>query len=253
MKRKMVLSIVIAMLTLITACGQQDFDSLVQVVSTPTYEHGGSEIQLQHEGIGPLEITPAPGNGARETVPTDGQIEGIVSSSGQRSTSETSGGDSGQIESIAPNGSASDQEASLQVIWLNFHDQEYSFSINYPNSYIILRETGIAMTGSPGAVIQVRFLDKQLASGDTAQLEISNFTITVFELGDLSLEAFIAKENQAAESETYTGRNMTGFRVIINQLLAPNEFYYFSADGFVYKLTPLGPYGQEMLSSFKIE
>lgn len=253
MKRKMVLIIVIAMLTLITACVQQDFDPLVQVESTPTYEHGGSEIQLQHEGIGPLEITPAPGNGTREAVPTDGQIEGIVSSSGQRSTSETSGGESGQIESIAPNGFASDQEASLQANWLTFHDQEYSFSINYPNSYKILRETGISMAGGPAAVLQVRFLDRQLASGDTAQLEISNFTITVFELGDQSLEAFIAKENQGAERETYTGRNMTGFRVIFSQLFAPNEFYYFSADGYVFKLTPLGPYGQEMLSSFKIE
>lgn len=253
MMRKMVLIIVIAMLTLITACVQQDFDPLVQVESTPTYEHGGSEIQLQHEGIGPLEITPAPGNGTREAVPTDGQIEGIVSSSGQRSTSETSGGESGQIESIAPNGFASDQEVSLQANWLTFHDQEYSFSINYPNSYKILRKTGISMAGGPAAVLQVRFLDRQLASGDTAQLEISNFTITVFELGDQSLEAFIAKENQGAERETYTGRNMTGFRVIFSQLFAPNEFYYFSADGYVFKLTPLGPYGQEMLSSFKIE
>jgi hypothetical protein len=47
--------------------------------------------------------------------------------------------------------------------------------------------------------------------------------------------------------------DLSGIRVYFKQLIAPNEFYYFSEHDYVYKLTPLGQYGQEMLQSFEIE
>jgi hypothetical protein len=253
MNRMMILIIGIAMLILITACVQNANDPLVQIVSTPTSEPGGNEVQLQYEGIGPLEITPAPGDGESAAAPSAGQVNGIISSSGQQSTNELSSGEPGQIESVAPGDFNFEQDASLPVNWLTYHDQEYSFSINYPDIYTILPETATSMEGDLAAVHQVRFLDIQLASGDATQFELPNFTITVFELGDQSLEAFVAKENQGGEVEAYTGRNLTGYRVYYNQLMAPNEFYYFSTNGYVYKLTPLGPNSQEMLHSFKIE
>lgn len=35
-------------------------------------------------------------------------------------------------------------------------------------------------------------------------------------------------------------------------MMAPNEFYFFASEKYVYRLTPLGPHGQEMLGSFEL-
>jgi hypothetical protein len=83
-------------------------------------------------------------------------------------------------------------------------------------------------------------------------LEIPKFNIEIVALGDQTLESFLDKYAAEAGREVYTQGNLTGFRVYFNRLSAPNEFYYFSNDGYVYRLTPLGKYSEDMLHSFKI-
>jgi hypothetical protein len=56
-----------------------------------------------------------------------------------------------------------------------------------------------------------------------------------------------------AERQVYSLGDLTGLRVYFNRLSAPNEFYYFTSHGYVYKLTPLGKYSDEMLQSFQIK
>ena len=42
------------------------------------------------------------------------------------------------------------------------------------------------------------------------------------------------------------------WRVAHRALMAPNTFYYVAGSKYVYRLTPLGPYSEEMLASFQL-
>jgi hypothetical protein len=100
---------------------------------------------------------------------------------------------------------------------------------------------------------EVRFLDEQLAGSYTAELEIPQFSIAIYNQGDQTLEAFLDANQVRGERELYTQNKLSGLRVSLNQMIAPNEFYYFTEHGYVYKLTPLSTYGQEILESFEIQ
>lgn len=245
--------IVFGLLFLATACVQQDIDSIAQSDSILTGEHEGDEIQLQHEGIGPLEITPGAGGGENEAEQPVNQVEGNISSSGKRSTGGSTSAEPGYVDSVAPDSSAQNPEESLTVAWLTYNDQVFSFSIEYPSFYTILPEASNSLDDDLAKVHQVRFQDIQLATGDTAGFELPNFTIEVFESGGMSLEEFIAQNEPDGVLEEYQANNLGGYRVSYNQLIAPNEFYYFSSNGYAYKLTPLGAYSLEMLDSFNIQ
>jgi hypothetical protein len=253
MTRTTIFIIVFGMLILSTACVQQDITTLAQSVITPAGEQGIDGIDLQHEGIGPLEITPDSSSANLPIDPAAGLDGGNISSSGERSAGEPVSGEPGQIDSVAPSGLTLEQDASQSVSWLTYRDQAYSFSIDYPDTYTILPETEPLNNADPELIQRVRFLDAQLAAGDTAELEPPNFTIGIYALGDQTLEAFINNDEDRGEREAYTLGNLSGFRVHFKQLIAPNEFFYFSEHGYVYKLTPLGLYSQEMLHSFQIE
>ncbi|MBY8999225.1 MAG: hypothetical protein KGD60_16075, partial [Candidatus Thorarchaeota archaeon] len=84
-------------------------------------------------------------------------------------------------------------EEDLQpaVSWLTYQDQDFHFSIAYPDTYTILPAQNSSAAGGPELLHVLRFLDHQLASGDTAEYEIPNFTIEVFDLGSLTLEKFL--------------------------------------------------------------
>jgi hypothetical protein len=253
MKRMTILIIVISLLILAPACVQGDFQPLTIRTDTPVSSQGDNDIELQPKGISPLEITLQPGGEVRASAPSSDQSGGNISSFGKLSGDKSANGEPGEIESLAPEGLTLEQEGNPPVNWLKYHDQAFSFTINYPETYTILPESAKSMGGDPAKVYQVRFLENQLAMGDTAEFEIPNFTIAVFELGNQSLETFVAKEEGGGERESFSIGNLTGFRVSFKQLIAPGEFYYFAGNGYVYKLTPLGPYSQEMLQSFQIE
>jgi hypothetical protein len=253
MNKAIIRIIIFGLFFLFTACVQQNLDSIVQDASTQISAQGGEGIQLQHEGIGPLEITPDPGGGESAAAPSADKIEGNISSSGKQSTSGSKNVEPGYVDSVAPSSLTLNQEESLTVVWLTYFDQAFSFSIIYPQTYTILPEFANSVIDDPVKVHQVRFQDIQLATGDSAEFELPTFTIEVFELGDQTLEAFIAQIEPGGHKEEYQVNNLNGFRVYYNQLIAPNEFYFFSANGYVYKLTPLGSYSQEMLHSFNIQ
>jgi hypothetical protein len=245
--------IVFGILLLTTACVQQDIDPPAQLAPTQNSEQGDDGIQLQYEGIGPLEITPDAGGGESAAASSADKMEGNISSSGKRSSSDSTSSEPGYVDSVAPDSSDLNQEESMTITWLTYNDQAFSFSIEYPSIYTILPETVNSVDDAPANIHQVRFQDIQLATGETAEFELANFTIDVFEPGDQSLEAFIAQKEPDGNIEAYQVNILNGFRVYYNLLIAPNEFYFFSANGYVYKLTPLGPYSQEMLHSFQIQ
>lgn len=253
MTRTTLFIIVSGIFLLTTACVQQDINTLSQSVITATGEQRKDEIDLQQEGIGPLEITPDSSKASQAIESSMDQMEGNISSSGERSAGEPVSEEPGKIDSIAPEGYTLDQEASQPVTWLTYQDQDYSFSIDYPDTYTILPENEPINEVKPELIHRVRFLDAQLASGDTAEYEPPNFTVEVYPIGSQTLESFIDNDVKGGNREAFTLGNLSGFRLYFIQLIAPNEFYYFSENGYVYKLTPLGPYSQEMLKSFQIE
>jgi hypothetical protein len=253
MNKKAIGIVVFGLLFLATACVQKDIDSPLQGASTATSEPGSNEIQLQYEGIGPLEITPGP-DLEESATGSDDQVTGIISSSGEESSgSGSKRAEPGFVDSVAPSSSGLDLEKSLEVEWLTYQDKTYSFSIDYPSIYVVLPETEDLSKVDPAKVHQVRFQDIQLATGETAEFELPMFLIEVFEPGKQSLETFISRNEPGGAREAYQVNNLNGIRVYYNQLIAPNEFYFFSSQDYVYKLTPLGPFGPDMLESFNIQ
>ena len=59
------------------------------------------------------------------------------------------------------------------------------------------------------------------------------------------------KSQDTVEEVTLDGAG-DALRVRRAILLAPNEFYYFSTERYVYRLTPLGLYSGDMLGSFQL-
>ena len=157
------------------------------------------------------------------------------------------------VDSQAPGGLTLEEEHQPAVSWLTYQDQDFHFSIAYPDSYTILPAQNSSAAGGSKLLHQLRFLDRQLASGDTADFEIPNFTIEVFDLGNLTLENFLDQHIETGNREPVSLGKLNGIRVSFDQLIAPNQFYYFADQSFVYKLTPLGEYGQQMLESFQIK
>ena len=253
MNSKLLFLIVFGMLLITAACAPAQIKTRIEDAANTEIEGPASEgIQLQQEGIGPIEITPLPSGEERSPVPSTDGDGGNINSKGERTTGAASAGEPGMIESKSPSGLTLEGEISAAVDWLTYQDQIFQFSIDYPQSYTILPDEDISSGSESGLLQDLRFLDRQLADGATADLEIPNFKIEVYALGNHTLETFLEVNFERGQREIIELGELSGIRVSFNQLIAPNEFYYFSDHGFVYQLTPMGLYSQEMLETFQI-
>jgi hypothetical protein len=254
MEHKTLSLIVFGMFAIITACAPGQIETLIEEGSTSAAEVLPAEqFELLQEGIGPLEITPPAEGESHDLHSANDLVEGNISSRGEQTFAESSSGEPGTINSQDPGGLAVRQEINPELIWLTHQEADYHYSLVYPDVYTILPQDDSQAADHPKLLHQLRILDRQLASGDTAEFEIPAFTIEVFELEDLSLEDFLNQFFEDGNRDPIKFKGMKGVRVYYDQLIAPNEFYYFAERGYVYKLTPLGLYGQEMLESFQIK
>jgi hypothetical protein len=137
--------------------------------------------------------------------------------------------------------------------WQTYTDATYRFAVAYPDEYGIIPEKTPPMGG---AVERVRFQDKQLLSTDFADLEPARFTVEVFATKQSSLTDWLRSINRLPAGATTTAVSLAGarkgIRVQTRQQLAPNDFYYFATNKYVYALTPLGMYSSAMLTSFRL-
>ena len=117
-----------------------------------------------------------------------------------------------------------------------------------------LDEPAPLSTVAPNLVQRVRFQDKQLAAGETAQLEPPQFVIEVSDnKAGISLERWIdANMPPGGSRSAATVGNRRGYQVTLNIMLAPNQFYYVADGAYVYRITPMGQYSEKMLASLKI-
>jgi hypothetical protein len=239
------------MLLLSVACNSEI--PIPQIASGNQYpndsEHGGG--QFLAESKGPLEITPVPENDKEiPNLPGDQGGGNISSDSGQGQIEEFSG-EPGQIDSFAPAELQGEEEPET-INWLTYLDEQFNFSIAYPESYTILPEIGQLQEVKSGLIQQVRFQDVKLTASKDVSLDLPQFTIELYALGNLTLEEFIKSTINGVKFDQFNLGGLPGFRIKLNTLIAPNEFYFFTDDVYVFKLIPLGQYSQKMLASFQL-
>jgi len=141
--------------------------------------------------------------------------------------------------------------------WLMHTDATYGFAVGYPKDYVILKEETLPTSTQPPAVHRVRFQQKEIASGQFADLEPPRFTIHVFTRSSgRSLRDWLDSFGLLPPGSEITAVRLEGasegLRVALRQQLAPNEFVYFATDKYVYGLIPNGPERANMLASFRL-
>ena len=141
--------------------------------------------------------------------------------------------------------------------WPTYTDKTYPFKIKYPKSFVILSEPARLPEAAPHIKYRVRFQDKYLAAGETARLEPPQFSIEVLENErSLNLRDWLASAVHVGAEDSVEPFHLDGagegLRVRYAMQLAPNEFYFFARGKYIFKLTPLGQYSEEMLNSFRL-
>ena len=135
--------------------------------------------------------------------------------------------------------------------WHTYQDVEYGYTIKYPDIYIL---SGLHSTlGSESLVRQVRILDRSIAQSDTADLEVAEITVEVYiNSGNLTLKEWLDVHGEVGDRNPVDIRNQRGIRLTLMTLAAPNEFFYFSSERYIYKITLLGQYSEQILQSFQL-
>lgn len=241
--------LLIAVVTLFLISGCASGSPAGGISSSADPERGGGQLQAADQN--PPEITLAPaGTSVFPALPGEQGSGNIASQSGQGQIGGNED-EPGQIDSFAPE-ELTGEEAPGPINWLTYQDEAFKFTIAYPDTYTILAEPPQLQEVKPGLVHRVRFQDIDLAASDNSNLEIPQFSIEVFDLGDLPLKEFVKTSTQGSNLDDYSQGGLRGFRVSSDILIAPNEYYYFTDGVHAYILTPLGQYSQEMLDSFEL-
>lgn len=242
----------VSILFLSAACAQGG--PILQGLSTDETrtdaESGSGQVQATSENT--VETTLGPGSTSIPPALPGDQGAGNVDTQSGGGRIEGYGGEPGQIDSSAP-GELVEEDQIGSGKWSLYNDESFEFSITYPETYIILPEPADLQEEVPGLIHRVRFQDVNLASSEISNQEIPQFSIEIFDPGELTLQKFSESSAQGTNLEDYSLGDLHGYRESNNKLIAPNEFYYFTDGVFVFKLTPLGPYGQEMLDSFTFQ
>jgi len=193
--------------------------------------------------------TPGIPGGEDEPGKTDPSGGDIVSSEGDVISSPPGGQASGSDSSSGP---LKVQPPQKPANWRLYVDETYGFSVEYPDTYVILDEIVPLSDVAPGMVQRVRFQDKKLAKGPTADIEPPQFSIEVYEIATPDLAGWLSTNAPHGERSQINLGNVTCTKVELMTLIAPNMFYYCQGGKYMYALTPLGPYTDQMLRSFKI-
>lgn len=147
-------------------------------------------------------------------------------------------------------GSANNPDASPvpPAAWKILRDTTLGFAISYPDVLTPNEAPG----AQADALRSLHFLDAARANqpgGDFPQFSIDVFNNP----GKLSLDQWLNANANDGTRQAMTIDNQQGYQVTLPIEIAPNQFYYVISGERVYKLTPLGEYGQQMLQSFKLQ
>jgi hypothetical protein len=191
--------------------------------------------------------------GSDQTSGADSSVGGNTGSAGDDSISAGSPGSAGDPNSGVAggaDGSASKPGASPMppAEWKTLRDTTLGFAISYPDVLTPNEAPG----AQADALRSLHFFDSSRANQPGGNLP--QFSIDVFNnSGKLSLDQWLDANAKDGMRQAMTIDNQQGYQVTLPIEIAPNQFYYVISGGRVYKLTPLGEYGQQMLQSFKLQ
>lgn len=243
------LMVALAALLTLSAC------STPQMAGNPaTGNQGGNDAVANQAG---------PNATGNQTAPTTGdQPGGLITSSGTEVPAQAAAG-SGQVQAgssagvsgATDSGNVGDPLSHFQL----YRSDLCHFQIGYPNGTpadYVPQEGAVESQGA-ATVCRVAFQDRVLAQSDTAAFQPPMFLIEVFDRGNSTqtLEAWLQGQpmtgKNTATTEPTTLSGVAGLKVTLMQEMAPNQFFYVAKGNYVYKLTPLGLYGNAMLGTFK--
>jgi hypothetical protein len=228
----------------------------------PSAEPMQEQIPIREQG----SVAPREGEGQSAlptptASPASASEANAISSAGQVSSSESQ--IQGGTAIISGSGPASgkpefppDQENTMVTDtsnWQVYVDDTYGYEIRYPPNYVIVEKE---QQLEPKPVSQVLFQDQGLAHSDTAALQPPQFSVAVFDnRAQIPLEQWLQSNGllggaQRLQMEPYRLAGVQGVRVISPLMIAPNEFYYVAKGNYIYKLTPMGKYSEQMLATF---
>jgi len=137
--------------------------------------------------------------------------------------------------------------------WLTYTNEIYHFTVSYPNTYVTLGDDQNQAQAQAKHIFQVRFQDQRIAAAATASLEPPQFQIEVFDnTANVPLARWLDEQGVRGERADVTLGGQAGLRVSLMTMMAPNQFYYVAQGPYIYRLTPLGPFSEQMLASFKL-
>lgn len=212
-------------------------------IKTPALSQSRPALQSTEEMMSPSEIMSSGPTDDREPAdrsptPDDqpGSIEGAL-------------GEDHSGPAATPPPASINEEPNT---WLEYTDSTFNFSVNYPDTYVLWERPGA--TSIPELLGRVQFLDRVLAESETAALQIPNFSIEVFPLAPSgSLLEWLEANNVRGTLTSIRINERDGYQASLLTLQAPNQFYYVADDRYVFRLIPLGVYGEQMLESFTVK
>jgi hypothetical protein len=135
---------------------------------------------------------------------------------------------------------------------VRYSDPQFGFSFTYPASYVILDESEAPAAIAPGMLYQLRVQPADVAASELGPYTPPVFMVQVFDAGGLGLEAWLKANEPDGTSTAAEVGGRQGAKLALPLMLAPNEFFYALAGGRVYRITPLGPEAEPMLSSLRL-
>ncbi|MCI0577451.1 MAG: hypothetical protein L0332_20065 [Chloroflexi bacterium] len=168
--------------------------------------------------------------------------------------SDAANGVAGESEHGLPSGS---EQLDVSA-WLQYQDDAHHFQIAYPPDYVTVQLSDAELNQlTPRPVAAVYFLDPLLndpaSPAAPPQLSIRVFTKEPQQPLEEWLPAVgLFNPEGGWYTQPYQGKTATGLAVFSSDFMAPGWFVYFTANGLVYQLTPLGTEAEAMLDTFRV-
>lgn len=139
--------------------------------------------------------------------------------------------------------------------WKTYTDP-IGFTVRYPGSLVILEEPSSLPDRRPPLLHRVRFLDRELAAGDTAALEPPQLSVEVYAAPPGPLRPWLEENGRIPGGAGVELLEIPGAREALRirdpRMLAPNEFFWVATGRHAILIVALGPEGEAMWKTFSL-
>lgn len=164
------------------------------------------------------------------------------------------GGSSAPHSESTPSGSPPELAGEI-ASWQVYRNEDYGLELRYPEKYVLQQPGG---EPQPRPALRLWFGEEIAADSPVAGRVPPLFAVDVYdnpEQQDLRdwLEATGVRVQPGRRTLTpHEVASREGLVLALSAQLAPNTFYYVAAGPYVYRFTPLGPDGGEILETVNL-